>query len=75
MAMHNPVRKLIATVSLLVLLIVYSLLVMAFAASTLPAMGVLVSTLFYIVAGVGWVPLAMVIVSWMYKRDRPSPRP
>lgn len=75
MAMYNPVRKLIATISLLVLLIVYSLLVMAFATSTLPAMGVLVSTLFYIVAGVGWVPLAMFIVSWMYKRDRPSPRP
>ena len=72
--MTHPVRKFAGTVGLLALLIVYSLLVMVFATSALPAMGGLVSTLFYIVAGIGWVPVAMLIVSWMYKRDRLPPR-
>ena len=75
MAMINPVRKLAGTISLFALLIVYSLLVMVFATSTLPAAGGIIVTLFYVVAGIGWVPIAMLIVSWMYKRDQPTPRP
>ncbi len=75
MAMSNPVRKFAGTIGLLLLLIVYSLLVMVFATSSLPAMGGVLTTLFYVVAGVGWVPIAMLIVSWMYNRDRPAPRP
>lgn len=73
--MTNPVRKLAGTIGLLLLLIVYSLLVMVFATSTLPAAGGIVATLFYVVAGVGWVPIAMALVSWMYRRDKPTPRP
>lgn len=73
--MTNPVRKLAGTIGLLLLLIVYSLLVMVFATSTLPAAGGVIATLFYVVAGVGWVPIAMVLVSWMYRRDKPTPRP
>lgn len=69
MAMTNPVRKFTGTVALLVLLVVYSLLVMVFAASSLPASGGIIATLFYIVAGIGWVPIAMLIVSWMYKPE------
>ena len=75
MAMANPVRKFAGTVGLLVLLIVYSLMVMVFATSSLPAMNGILRTLFYVVAGIGWVPVAMFLVSWMYKRDRPAPRP
>ena len=75
MVMNNPVRKLAGTVGLLALLIVYSLGVMVFATTSLPAMGGLVTTLFYVVAGIGWVPIAMAIVSWMYKRDVPAHRP
>jgi hypothetical protein len=75
MMMSNPGRKLAGTIGLLALLIVYSLLVMAFATSTLPAMGGMVATLFYVVAGLGWVPLAMLLVSWMYKKDVRQPRP
>jgi len=69
MAMTNPIRKFIGTVLLLLLLLAYALLIMVFAASTLPASGGIVTTLFYVVAGVGWVPIAMFIVSWMYKPD------
>ena len=75
MAMSHPVRKLAGTVALLMLLVVYALLVMVFATTTLPAMGGVLTTLFYVVAGVGWVPIAMLIVSWMHKFDQPAPRP
>ena len=66
--MTYPVRKLVGTVALLTLLVVYSLLVMVFATTRLPEIGGLATTLFYVVAGVAWVPIAMVIVSWMYRR-------
>ncbi len=75
MAMRYPIRKLLGTIGLLALLVVYSLLVTAFAASSLPGMGTGISAMFYLIAGVGWVPVAMVIVSWMYKRDRSAPPP
>ena len=72
--MTNPVRKFAGTVGLLLLLVVYALLIMVFATTTLPASGLVLATLFYIVAGVGWVPIAMLIVSWMYKFDRAPTR-
>jgi Protein of unknown function (DUF2842) len=75
MLMANAGRKFAGTIGLLVLLIVYSLLVMGFAASSLPAMGGWAAVAFYVVAGTAWVPLAMALVSWMYRRDRPLPRP
>jgi hypothetical protein len=75
MRMANSGRKLAGTIGLLVLLIVYSLLVVGFAASSLPAIGGWVAIVFYTVAGVGWVPIAMALVSWMYARDKPLPRP
>jgi amino acid transporter len=75
MLMTNPGRKLAGTLGLFALLMVYVMLVMAFAASSLPAAGGWVATLFYVVAGVGWVPIAMLLVSWMYRRDTPGPRP
>ena len=75
MLMTNPGRKLAGTIGLFVLLLVYVMLVMAFASSSLPAAGGWVAKLFYVVAGVGWVPIAMLLVSWMYGRDTPRPRP
>jgi Protein of unknown function (DUF2842) len=75
MLMSNPTRKFVGTVGLLALLIVYSLLIMVFATSSLPAMSGWLKTLFYLVAGIGWVPIAMFIVSWMYKNDTRRPRP
>jgi Protein of unknown function (DUF2842) len=75
MRMANAGRKFAGTIGLLVLLIVYSLLVVGFAASALPAMGGWVAVAFYVVAGISWVPIAMALVSWMYRRDTPLPRP
>jgi hypothetical protein len=71
--MTNPVRKLAGTIGLLLLLVVYSLLVSALATSALPEAGGIITTLFYVIAGVGWVPIAMGLVWWMYRRDKAAP--
>ena len=68
MAMTYPLRKLAGTVALLVLLVVYSMLVMVFATTRLPELGGVATALFYAVAGLAWVPAAMALVSWMYRR-------
>ena len=66
--MTHPVRKLAGTIALLVLLVVYSVLVMLFATTRLPEIGGVATAIFYAAAGLAWVPLAMAIVSWMYRR-------
>ena len=73
MLMTHPVRKFAGTVALLALIVAYIMVVTAFAASSLLSSGVLVQTLFYIAAGLGWVPPAMLIVSWMYHRESKPP--
>ena len=64
----NPLRKFFGVVALLVLLVVYSLLVMVFATSTLPSAGGAVSFIFYAVAGLAWVPVAILILKWAFVR-------
>ena len=66
--MTHPYRKLAGTVALLALLVVYSLAVMLFATTRLPEIGGITTTLFYVVAGLAWVPIAMALISWMYRR-------
>ncbi len=48
-------RKLIGTVALLALVIVWGLVAMALAQSVLTNINGFVATLYYIVAGLGWV--------------------
>jgi hypothetical protein len=66
--MTHPIRKLAGTVAILVLLVAYSLAVMLLATTQLPEIGGIATTLFYVVAGLAWVPLAMLLVTWMYRR-------
>ena len=68
--MSMRLRKLIGTVALLVLVIVWSLLAMAFAQILLPGANHLVAAIYYVVAGLGWVLPAMPIVAWMSRPDR-----
>ena len=58
-------RKLIGTVMLLVLVIVWALVAMALA--QLPAIrdNAVLSVVYYVIAGLGWVVPAMPIVPWM----------
>jgi Protein of unknown function (DUF2842) len=58
-------RKLIGTFGLLLLVTVWSLLAMALAQSVLTDINGLVAAIYYVVAGLGWVPPAMLLVKWM----------
>jgi hypothetical protein len=67
-------RKLIGTVGLLLLVSVWGLFAMALAQSALTNINGLVATIYYVVAGLGWVLPAMPLINWMSKPDKPKPR-
>ena len=69
--MHIRTRKLIGTVVLLVFIVVWSLFAMALAQSVLTDINGLVAAIFYVVAGLGWVPPAMLLIKWMARPDSP----
>jgi Protein of unknown function (DUF2842) len=62
-------RKLLGTVILLVLVIVWSLVAMALAQAPWIAASRLIQFFYYVVAGLGWVLPAMPIISWMSRPD------
>ena len=62
-------RKLIGAVALLALVMVWGLLAMALAQSVLTNINGWVATIYYIVAGLGWVLPAMPLISWMARPD------
>jgi Protein of unknown function (DUF2842) len=62
-------RKLIGAFALLALVTVWSLLAMALAQSVLTDINGFVATIYYIVAGLGWVLPAMLLVRWMARPD------
>ncbi len=63
-------RKLVGTVALLALVIVWGLLAMALAQSVLTNINGWVATIYYIVAGLGWVLPAMPLISWMSRPEK-----
>ena len=65
------VRKFIGTIALLVLVSVWGLVAMALAQSVLTNINGFVATLYYIVAGLGWVLPAMPLINWMARPDNP----
>ena len=62
-------RKLIGAFALLVLVTVWSLVAMALAQSVLTNINGLVAVIYYVVAGLGWVLPAMVLIKWMTRPD------
>jgi hypothetical protein len=63
-------RKLIGTLALLVLVIVWALLAMALAQSPTIRDNSFLSVAYYVIVGIGWVIPAMPLVSWMARPDR-----
>ena len=63
------VRKLIGAVALLVLVSAWALLAMALAQSALTDINGFVAAIYYVVAGLGWVVPAMLLVKWMGRPD------
>jgi hypothetical protein len=70
-AMPVRFRKLIGAVALFVLVIVWALIAMAVAQFPAIRDNTVLSILYYVVAGLGWVLPAMPLVSWM---SRPTIR-
>jgi hypothetical protein len=67
-------RKFIGTIALLTLVMTWGLLAMALAQSVLTNINGLVATLYYVIAGLGWVLPAMPLISWMSRPDKVTPR-
>jgi hypothetical protein len=62
-------RKLIGAFALLALVAVWSLIAMALAQSVLTDINGFVAVIYYVVAGLGWVLPAMLLIKWMAKPD------
>jgi len=58
-------RKLIGAFALIALVIVWALLAMALAQTTLTSVSGWVAAIYYVVAGLGWVLPAMPLIRWM----------
>ncbi len=67
--MTMRIRKLIGAFALLALAAVWSLLAMALAQSVLTDINGFVAVIYYVVAGLGWVLPAMLLVKWMARPD------
>jgi hypothetical protein len=65
-------RKLIGAFALLLLVSMWSLVAMALAQSVLTDISGLVATIYYVVAGLGWVLPAMLLIKWMIRPDAPT---
>jgi len=63
-------RKLIGAIALLLLVVLWAFGAMAFAQLVLPSGNQLAALLYYAAAGMGWVLIAMPLISWMLRRDR-----
>jgi Protein of unknown function (DUF2842) len=70
-AMPVRFRKLIGAVALFVLVIVWALIAMAVAQFPAIRDSTVLSILYYVIAGLGWVLPAMPVISWM---SRPTIR-
>ena len=62
-------RKLIGAFALLILVSLWSLIAMALAQSVLTDINGFVAVVYYVVAGLGWVLPAMLLVKWMARPD------
>ena len=68
-AMTIRTRKFLGTIALLLLVVVWSLMGMTVAQTPWLASSGLLQAIFYVVAGIGWVLPAMLIISWMSRPD------
>jgi hypothetical protein len=73
--MHIRTRKLIGTIALLVLVVVWALLAMGFAQMLPLSRNHLIEIAYYVIAGLGWVLPAMPLISWMSRPDADAPTP
>ena len=63
------VRKLVGTIILLITLPIYLLIAMAVGANHFADAHVVVQTVYFLIAGLLWVPPAALLVRWMVRPD------
>ena len=62
-------RKFIGAILLILLVVTWALLAMAFAQSPLVKANGMIEVLYYVVAGLGWVLPAMPLIRWVSRPD------
>lgn len=67
--MKMRARKAFGTLATVTWLIVYALAAMALGGQFVVGSGVAAELAFYIAAGIAWLPVAMLIISWMSRPD------
>jgi hypothetical protein len=67
--MNIRTRKAIGTVGTVLWLILYALIAMSIGGQYVVGSGIVTELLFYVVAGVAWIPVAMLIIKWMTRPD------
>jgi hypothetical protein len=66
---HIRTRKFIGTVLMIILVLTWALFFMAVAQGRVAQAGAVVQFVYYVVAGVGWVIPAGLIIKWMSRPD------
>ena len=69
--MSSPFRRMIGSLVLVVYIVVYCLFAMAIGDVIVATKSGWVQFVYFLTAGLAWVPLAAVIVKWMYRRVAP----
>ena len=67
-------RKLIGGIVLIVLVVCWALLAMALAQLPVIKANAVVEVIYYVLAGLGWLILAMPLVKWMVVDKRADPK-
>ena len=62
-------RKLVGTIATVTFMIIYALIVMAIGGFFVIGRGLVFELPFYVIGGMGWLPVAMWIIKWMSKPD------
>jgi hypothetical protein len=68
--MGARIRKLIGSMAMIALVIVYALLAMALAQGRVPTAPAWAQMVIYAALGLAWLPPAMLIIRWMEKPSR-----
>lgn len=67
--MKQRSRKAVGIVATVAFLFVYALVMMAVGGVLVVGRGMVFELPFYIVAGIGWLPMVMLIIRWMSRPD------
>jgi hypothetical protein len=67
--MRQRTRKLLGTVLLVAWVAFYALLVVAIMHNAVRRFGPVGEPAFYAIAGIAWIPVAMLVIWWMAKPD------